>query len=63
MAATTGFPTLSQLRASDYSYFGQLAGYLQRISPKVQGAVDQLAKDVQHPGGGEWEGRDRKSVV
>ncbi|WP_292974908.1 hypothetical protein [Mycobacterium sp.] len=63
MAATTGFPTLSQLRASDYSYFGQLAGYLQRISPKVQGAVDQLAKDVQHPGGGEWEGRAADAAI
>jgi hypothetical protein len=56
MSATTHWPTLSQLRASDYSYFSQLAGYLERISPKAQNALEELAQDVQRPGGVEWEG-------
>lgn len=42
MAATPRFPTLSQLRASDYSYFGQLGSYLQKIS-KGQSALEELA--------------------
>lgn len=54
---TPHVPTLSQLRASDYFYFGQLSGYLQNIGPKTQSSLDQLAQDVQHPGGVEWEGR------
>src|ERR1700722_12374096 len=53
---TPHVPTLSQLRASDYSYFGQLSGYLQTVGPKTQSSLEQLAQDVQHPGGVEWEG-------
>jgi hypothetical protein len=56
MPATPRFATLSQLRASDYSYFGQLGSYLQQISPKAQSALEELAEDVAHPGGADWEG-------
>jgi len=56
MPATPRFPTLSQLRASDYSYFGQLGSYLQQISSKAQSALEELAEDVAHPGGADWEG-------
>jgi hypothetical protein len=63
MSATSRFPTLSQLKASDYSYFGRLGGYLHSISPKVQAAVEQLAQDVQRPGGIEWEGRAANAAI
>lgn len=51
-----GLPTLSQLIATDFGYFGSLADYLERISPKAQNALEQLAEDVKRPGGVEWEG-------
>ncbi|HUH70679.1 MAG TPA: hypothetical protein VLZ05_18500 [Mycobacterium sp.] len=51
-----GWPTLSQLITSDFGYFGQLADYLETISPKAQNALEQLAEDVKRPGGVEWEG-------
>jgi hypothetical protein len=63
MSATSRFPTLSQLRASDYSYFGQLRSYLQAIAPKTQHAVEQLAQDVQRPGGVEWQGRAADAAI
>jgi hypothetical protein len=63
MAATSRFPTLSQLRASDYSYFGQLGSYLQKISPKTQQALEQFTQDVQHPGGVPWEGKAATAAI
>ncbi|SPM36978.1 hypothetical protein MRAB57_4821 [Mycobacterium rhizamassiliense] len=60
---TPHVPTLSQLRASDYSYFGQLSGYLQTIGPKTQSSLEQLAQDVQHPGGVEWEGKAGAAAI
>jgi hypothetical protein len=63
MSATSRFPTLSQLRAADYSYFTQLGNYLQTIAPKTQSAVEQLAQDVQRPGGVEWHGRAADAAI
>jgi hypothetical protein len=63
MAATSRIPTLSQLRASDYSYFGQLGSYLQEISPKAQSALEELAEDVTRPGGADWEGMAADAAI
>jgi hypothetical protein len=63
MPATPRFPTLSQLRASDYSYFGQLGSYLQQISPKAQSALEELADDVARPGGADWEGAAADAAI
>jgi hypothetical protein len=63
MAATSRIPTLSELRASDYSYFGQLGSYLQKISPKAQSALEELAEDVTRPGGADWEGMAADAAV
>jgi len=63
MPAAPRFPTLSQLRASDYSYFGQLGSYLQKIAPKAQSALEELAEDVTHPGGADWEGMAADAAI
>lgn len=55
-ATMPGWPTLTELRSADYSYFGQLAGCLETISPKAQTALQDLAEDVKRPGGVDWEG-------
>ncbi|EID16287.1 hypothetical protein MXEN_04183 [Mycobacterium xenopi RIVM700367] len=62
-AILEGCPTLSQLVASDFSYVGALADYLERISPKAQNALEQLAEDVKRPGGVEWEGEAGDAAV
>ncbi|MBO0881420.1 MAG: hypothetical protein J2P17_13950 [Mycobacterium sp.] len=61
--AAPELPTLSQLQNSDYSYFGQLAGYLERISPKAQNALEQLAEHVKRPGGVTWEGEAADAAI
>lgn len=61
--APEGWPTLSHLVASDFSYFGQLADYLERISPKAQNYLEQLAEDVKRPGGVEWEGQAGDAAI
>lgn len=61
-AAMLGWPTLSQLRNADYSYFEQLAGYLNHISPKAN-ALEALAEDVKRPGGIEWEGEAADAAI
>lgn len=53
---TEGLPTLPQLTATDFAYFGQLANWLEKISPKAQIALKQLAEEVKRPGGVELEG-------
>jgi hypothetical protein len=63
MAATSRIPTLSELRASDYSYFGQLGSYLQKISPKAESSLEELAEDVTRPGGADWEGMAADAAV
>jgi len=63
MPATQRWPTLSQLRASDYSYFAQLGSYLQKISPKAQTALEGLADDVTRPGGVHWEGAAANAAI
>jgi hypothetical protein len=62
-ATVAGWPTLSQLRGADYSYFGQLAGYLEKISPQVQNALADLAENVKRPGGVEWEGEAGDAAI
>ena len=53
---TGGWPTLSGVEASDFAYFGALAGYLGRMRPNAESALQTLAEDVQRPGGVSWEG-------
>jgi hypothetical protein len=62
-AAVSGWPTLLQPRNADYSYFEQLAGYLDNISPKAQNALEALAEDVKRPGGIEWEGEAADAAI
>ncbi|BBX65355.1 hypothetical protein MSAS_45290 [Mycobacterium saskatchewanense] len=52
----TGWPTLSELRATDFGYFTVLANYLRTIGPKAESALEQLADAVKYPGGVEWRG-------
>jgi hypothetical protein len=62
-AVILGWPTLSQLRNADYSYFEQLAGYLDHISPEAEDALEALAEDVERPGGIEWEGEAADAAI
>jgi hypothetical protein len=52
-----GWPTLSQLRSSEFSHLGQFADYCDQIFGKGEKALEQLAQDVRAPGGVEWEGQ------
>lgn len=63
MPAAPRWPTLSQLRGSDYSYFAQLAGFLEGIAPKAQNALEELAEDVKRPGGADWEGQAADAAI
>lgn len=58
-----GWPTRSQLQASDWSYFGRVAGWLGTIGPKAEGALEKLAEGVKHPGGVEWEGAAAQAAI
>ncbi|MDI3313721.1 MAG: hypothetical protein QJR12_05390 [Mycobacterium sp.] len=55
-AGAGGWPTLSELRSSEFGYLGQLANYLERISSTAETSLEQLAEDVKRPGGVQWEG-------
>ncbi|WP_343571790.1 hypothetical protein [Mycobacterium sp.] len=57
------WPTLAELRTADYSYFGQLAGYLEKISSQAQTALQDLAQDVKRPGGVDWEGEAGDAAI
>ncbi|HZE15562.1 MAG TPA: hypothetical protein VE197_07555, partial [Mycobacterium sp.] len=61
--ASAGWPTLSELRATNFQYFTVLADYLRTIRPKAESALEQLAGDVKSPGGVEWEGAAGEAAI
>jgi hypothetical protein len=58
-----GWPTLSELKASEFDHFRQFADYCDGISGKGEKALEELAQEVRRPGGVEWEGAAGDAAV
>ncbi len=62
-AVASCWPSLQGLQDADYSYFGRLAGYLEKISFRAQTALQDLAEDVKCPSGVDWEGEAGDAAI
>lgn len=63
VALPGGWPTRSQLQATDFSYFGQVADWLGKIRPNAENALETLTEDVKRPGGVDWEGAAAEAAI